>query len=691
LLTTTASLTSQASSTKSNGHIQQAKEWLERCSRCHKQCNGVGDTPRELPRRLLHVAPGPSGKSHPVLRIVLTDGLARDVKYFAFSHCWGCAKSFELTRDNYDESLRKVDYADLSKNMMDAVKIALRLGGSYIWIDSVCIIQDSTEDFDREITKMGSVYSGAYCTIASTGSPSGNDGCFHERNSLSLRPCEIGVSSSQELLPCAIYARRDDIFAFERGVDKAPLNKRAWCLQERLLSRRILHFGAEMIYWECHQRAASELNPNGYTYKPIDNFQQLYQRNVEGVNSFEDAMALGWTFAESGASAESVRHAELMARARDWAKLSMFHHGPPPTILDPDDPPTSNSIWEIKRRFWKQVRKPDPTPWENDTASESGFRAAFNCLRYSLFWDDEVGHLSFSYYWYEIVEVYTRGGLSNRCDKLRAINAIVKEVQRSTRFTHLAGLWKESLLVNLLWFAAEGPGCRPEEELRCKCREKRQPEPEIIPDFEEDHGFQENHRHDPAIPQIEEPVDSTRNDETLQNFDKIAPTWSWASIDGTVALDILPEDSDLQIEVLETLATASVVLGQKRLDEEYGAIKDAILEVKGPLCQVKAQSDGSIWSIETDKSHRRAGRFFPDSHMWNEPTRPELWCLPCLKLNRGTRGGSKKEIQGLVLTRVKPEEEVYKRVGYFTTSRMRGSGRVMRELKEAPVKIVRII
>jgi hypothetical protein len=270
---------------------------------------------------------------------VPTDGLAKDIKHFAFSHCWGCAGSFKLTSDNYLESLQKVDYADLSKNMRHATKIVLRLGGNYIWIDSVCIIQDSTEDFDGEITKMGSVYSGAYCTIASTGSPSGDDGCFHERNSLSLRPCEIGVSSPQELLPGAIYARRDDIFAFERGVDKAPLNKRAWCLQERLLSRRILHFGAEMIYWECHQRAASELNPNGYTYKSLTgDFEETCRHNIEGVNSFEDAMAV------------DLVPAEFVARSRslDWANLRALRSGPPPTILDPDDPPTSNTIWEIK-------------------------------------------------------------------------------------------------------------------------------------------------------------------------------------------------------------------------------------------------------------------------------------------------------------------------------------------------------
>ena len=96
---------------------------------------------------------------------------------------------------------------------------------------------------------MGSVYSAAALTIASTAPTTSTGGCFHSRSLTSLRPCKIGVSSPDVLSPDWIYPRRDDVFDFERSVDLAALNTRGWVVQERLLSRRILHFGADMILY----------------------------------------------------------------------------------------------------------------------------------------------------------------------------------------------------------------------------------------------------------------------------------------------------------------------------------------------------------------------------------------------------------------------------------------------------------
>jgi hypothetical protein len=230
--------------------------WMHDCKTHHKRCNGVGNTPRKLPTRLIYIAPSSDPNTTPAINIQLMGPTDQNIEYLAFSHCWGLTVPLELLKANEDDFLKNVEFSKLSENMKHAVRITRSLGYLYLWIDSLCIIQDSFEDWKAEAAKMGDVYAGAVCTIASTGSPSSEGGCFHERKTLSMRPCEIGVSSLGELLPAWIYIRRDDLSDFRRGVDRAILNTRGWVLQERLLSRRILHFGAEMLYWECCHRAA---------------------------------------------------------------------------------------------------------------------------------------------------------------------------------------------------------------------------------------------------------------------------------------------------------------------------------------------------------------------------------------------------------------------------------------------------
>ncbi|KAF4333012.1 heterokaryon incompatibility, partial [Fusarium beomiforme] len=163
--------------------------------------------------------------------------------------------------------------------------ITYHLGFRYLWIDCLCIIQgnslEARRDWEEEAKKMTSVYSNATCTIASTGSASSSGGCFHKRNTLSLQPCKVGIASLDSLTPQWIYARRDDVFDFERSIDSSPLNVREWVLQERLLLRHILHVGAEMIYWECCLRSASELNPSGHEYKKCTHdFKDNYFPNI---------------------------------------------------------------------------------------------------------------------------------------------------------------------------------------------------------------------------------------------------------------------------------------------------------------------------------------------------------------------------------------------------------------------------
>ncbi|KAF4627161.1 hypothetical protein G7Y89_g10996 [Cudoniella acicularis] len=630
------SMASVVPSTESDRHIEQANAWLKNCSSSHLLCNGVGNAPLELPTRIVKVTANSvleSRDSHPVIRLELVDPGDYGIKYLALSHCWGTSNTFILTLSNYESCLNDINFCSLSKNMQHAVEITQRLGFSYLWIDSLCIIQDSKEDWVKESARMGSVYSGAFCTIASTGSSSGDGGCFHERNCLSLRPCRIGVSSPKALLPNWIWARRDDILDFERSIDISPLNKRAWVLQERLLSRRILHFGAEMMYWECCQRSASELSPNGYIYKKYPEDESSSQTVTEKIDPSTDFLNL---------------NAKWGSALTWWTGKRIFHQlKAPPDAFDPDDPQINYKIWQYKRAMWKKIRKPSPQPWTEDSANVegSGFRHSFETLRNNNFAANIVGTNSFSRHWYELVEPYSRGNLTQRKDKLVAISGIVKEIQRATGYTYVAGLWKEHVLTDMLWLTPEGPGRR-------------------------------------------------RATGSAGSMDYIAPTWSWASLNAVIGHDLLPDNSRWDLTLRESLVTISdplVTPSELGPNGEFGAVKDGSLNMEGHLCQVRVGMEGKAWFLKTDTCSRLA-RLFPDEA---PPDPPNFYCMPFLRLKRQTNVFvQEEEVQGLVLTpcrRMVDLLPVYQRVGFFTTGRMLKGPESMKELMGAPVKIVKVI
>ena len=137
----------------------------------------------------------------------------------------------------------------------------------------------------------------------------------------------------------------------------------------------------------------------------------------------------------------------------------MMRKRPPPLAIDPDGPLTTQAGWQRQRKFWKEVRKPSSASWTEDPESTdgSGFRAAFEKLKNKTLSEDQVGMYSFSQCWYEIVESYTRFQLTYSKDKLIAISGLVLQIEEAAGFGYVAGLWKERLLTDLLWFTSEGP------------------------------------------------------------------------------------------------------------------------------------------------------------------------------------------------------------------------------------------
>ena len=219
------------------------RAWLDWCDKSH-DCNEC-DTKSKvaLPTRLLYVGdPNPD-----VLRLYCPKKNNR-VKYVALSHCWGKLtdenkRQFCTTNDNIKARINGFSFSELPRTFRDAVRVTRELGIQYLWIDSLCIIQWNKKDWEHESKRMEGVFTSAYCTIAATSVVNSDTG-FLERN-ISSDYIYIQDASGRPFYVCT------DIDDFDNHVEKARLNTRAWAMQERVLSRRTIHFSANQTYFEC--------------------------------------------------------------------------------------------------------------------------------------------------------------------------------------------------------------------------------------------------------------------------------------------------------------------------------------------------------------------------------------------------------------------------------------------------------
>jgi hypothetical protein len=162
-----------------------AESWILRCNSTHSTCREVLNTPRQLPTRLAYVG-GPRYWDPPRLRV---RNIPPSARYITLSHCWGDIEILQLTRNTLETFQKCILLQDLPKTFQDAIKITKKLSFRYIWIDSLCIIQDDADDWRRESVLMGNVYGGSSLYIAASGAPDGNWGCFFDRDTRLVEKC----------------------------------------------------------------------------------------------------------------------------------------------------------------------------------------------------------------------------------------------------------------------------------------------------------------------------------------------------------------------------------------------------------------------------------------------------------------------------------------------------------------------
>lgn len=230
--------------TGSDRSLQQVDDWIKECISTHELC---GEEQKTLPDRVLEITRAPDGKT-PRVRLVENAGI--DALYVCLSHRWGeSTPSCRTLKSNLGEHKEKIDWDKLLKTFQDAALVTLRLGLKYIWIDSLCIVQDDADDWKVQAAKMCDIYRRAYVTVAASCSDDSTQGLFRKSECYrTVKPRHEGPSYVMRRIP--EHPTWDQVGVIQM-LPELPLLTRSWVYQERLLSARVVHFTRYEVMFEC--------------------------------------------------------------------------------------------------------------------------------------------------------------------------------------------------------------------------------------------------------------------------------------------------------------------------------------------------------------------------------------------------------------------------------------------------------
>ncbi|KAK2610044.1 hypothetical protein N8I77_003503 [Diaporthe amygdali] len=255
--------------TRSEICLSFIKDSVRQCCSEHGACRSMFEA--FVPTRLLYV-----GGGNAALRLCETTTWQEQPPYVALSHCWGGSKPLSLLKARMEDFKKHINVADLPNTFKDAIVVTQELQLPYLWIDSLCIIQDDTTDWEQEAARMADVYSKAFVVVTGSSSPNPETPFLGPREDEWLTktfnfPVAPGVNIPVKARKRAILAAPLDQglleppFTTSWGTLKrvGPLYNRGWCFQEAYLATRNLHFTPGSLIFECktHRRGEDQLPP----------------------------------------------------------------------------------------------------------------------------------------------------------------------------------------------------------------------------------------------------------------------------------------------------------------------------------------------------------------------------------------------------------------------------------------------
>ncbi|KAI1095992.1 heterokaryon incompatibility protein-domain-containing protein [Rostrohypoxylon terebratum] len=395
--------------TDSRAAWELCRFWIDDCINNHQRCKSLC-AGAWWPTRLLYIGDqmNRDGDLRRLnIKLCLTVDGQPQGSYMTLSHCWGDPKKMlKLTNGNL-QHLKDVGipYADLPKTFQDFVRLCRFLHNDYVWIDSLCIIQDSIEDWTHESGTMADVYRYSKCNIAATSSQNPTEGCFFSRDPNLIAPLAFTMRTSKAGYNLPEKHRLVQTDTWQRNVELGPLNQRAWVVQERLLTPRQIHCSRQQLLWECRENFACETFPLAFDFG----------KEFDAVPTAVSLAGLIPTLSE-------MNRLKLSEIGESW--FPEYH---------------------VSEASYDYVSV-SSIPLELDKAliylSRATPEVKFTHMRHNIY-----------QHWINIIDKYSRCALSCRTDKLTAIAGIASRIQDVLRDVddYVAGLWKSQLLWQLLW------------------------------------------------------------------------------------------------------------------------------------------------------------------------------------------------------------------------------------------------
>jgi hypothetical protein len=251
--------------------VELVKNWLRTCNHSHgnecwspKAFTDVVDAPRyiiDLKRNCITKNPG-----NP------------DLRYLALSYVWGKVKQPVLTTENLVSWQKKGALLKLKlpQTIRDAMVLTCDIGERYLWVDSLCIVQDAPQELLSQIKQMHVVYRQAYVTIIAASGSDSDSGLCGVRNSPAIRtPQEVTSIGSMQLSTLHVKPHGE--------LRKSVWNSRGWTFQEEICSSRRLVFTTSMVTFNCMAATWREDFPERLMMNNRERYSYLYTTFVSGA------------------------------------------------------------------------------------------------------------------------------------------------------------------------------------------------------------------------------------------------------------------------------------------------------------------------------------------------------------------------------------------------------------------------